>query len=97
MKTGVRLIVRGVVQGVSYRKQTQRMATELGVNGWVQNLPDGSVEARLEGEATAVDALLAWCSVGPERARVDELTVEPLSFQGRYRDFQIRTKASLAA
>ena len=97
MQTSVRISVKGIVQGVSFRKHTLRVASSLGVNGWVRNLPDGSVEARLEGDQAAVEALLAWCSAGPERARVDELIVAQEDFLGLYQDFQIRTDEPLAA
>lgn len=44
------ILVKGFVQGVSYRKQAQRVARHLGVNGWVRNISNGSVEACLEGD-----------------------------------------------
>jgi acylphosphatase len=97
MKISRRLIVKGEVQGVSYRKHTRRLARNFGVTGWVRNLPDGSVEAFLEGEAAAVEALLAWCAIGPRRGRVEELTVEQERYQGLHRDFLIRFDESLAA
>ncbi len=65
-----RLRITGRVQGVWYRAATQREASRLGVNGWVRNLPDGGVEALLEGEPDAVRMLVAWCRVGPPGARV---------------------------
>jgi len=80
MRTRVRLRVTGCVQGVWYRGATEREALRLGVDGWVRNLPDGSVEALLEGEAKAVRALVAWCRRGPAGARVADVveTAEPL-------------------
>ncbi len=75
------VIVSGLVQGVFFRVSTQREARRFGVAGWVRNLPDGTVEAVFEGDASAVEALLDFCRRGPERARVDRLevdTTEPL-------------------
>jgi acylphosphatase len=46
------------------------------VAGWVRNLPDGTVEAVFEGEADAVEAMLAFCREGPRGARVDRVEVE---------------------
>ena len=69
------------MQGVFYRASTERRASELGLAGWVRNLPDGSVEVVAEGSRTACEALIDYCSTGPSGARVDGLDVrwaEPL-------------------
>ena len=89
MKIRLLMTAAGRVQGVSFRKHTARMAEELGVNGWVMNLPDGSVQGCFEGEAAAVEALFAWCSIGPERARVDFLICDFHHYTGQCRDFRI--------
>lgn len=65
-----RLAITGRVQGVWYRGATEAEARRLGVDGWVRNLPDGSVEAVIEGEPAAVRALVEWCRTGPPGARV---------------------------
>ena len=83
------IVVTGFVQGVSYRKQTQRVAKNLGVKGWVRNVSNGTVEACLEGEEQAVDAVIAWCAFGPRRGKVDEIQVQVADFDGRYSDFCI--------
>jgi acylphosphatase len=69
----------GSVQGVFFRATCAREAARRGVSGWVSNLPDGSVEAVFEGEASAVEAMTAWCRRGPDGARVDgvESSEEP--------------------
>jgi acylphosphatase len=66
-----RIRVRGRVQGVAFRWSTQAEARRLGLDGWVRNLPDGSVEAVFEGPADAVARAEAFCGVGPPAARVD--------------------------
>jgi acylphosphatase len=53
------IIFSGRVQGVGFRFTAQRFAADRGLTGWVRNLPDGSVEARVEGEAGAASAFLA--------------------------------------
>lgn len=83
------ILVKGFVQGVSYRKQTQRVARHLGVNGWVRNLSNGTVEACLEGEERAVDAVIAWCAFGPRRGRVEEVQILDALPGGTYSDFCI--------
>lgn len=70
MRARTRLRVSGRVQGVWYRGATQVEARKLGVDGWVRNRPDGSVEALIEGDADAVRALVDWCRTGPSGAHV---------------------------
>ncbi|MCX8006604.1 MAG: acylphosphatase [Coriobacteriia bacterium] len=71
--------VSGIVQGVFYRASTVRTAQSEGLAGWVRNLPDGRVEAVLEGPAPAVERVLGWMRVGPPRAVVEraEVVEEP--------------------
>ena len=88
MARAVRVRIRGLVHGVSFRASMARLASEHGVRGWVRNLPDGSVEAFLEGEDRNVQKLLDWARVGPPRARVDRLDVEP-TMPRNHRDFRI--------
>jgi acylphosphatase len=74
----VRVVVSGRVQGVFYRATCAARARELGLAGFVRNLPDGRLEAAFEGPESDVDAMVSWCRRGPQHARVDavELVVE---------------------
>jgi acylphosphatase len=65
------LLVSGRVQGVWYRASTREKARDLGLRGWVRNLPDGRVEILAEGPRPALEALLGWCRRGPPLARVE--------------------------
>ncbi len=65
-----RVRASGRVQGVWFRQSVADRARELGVAGWVRNLPDGAVEAILEGPPGAVESALAFVRVGPPRADV---------------------------
>lgn len=67
--------MRGQVQGVNYRASLARRATLLELGGFVRNLPDGEVEACVEGPAAAVEEILAWCREGPPAAAVTGLDV----------------------
>lgn len=67
------VFVSGRVQGVFFRDSTRAKALELGVAGWVRNLPDGRVEAVFEGSREAVEAMARWCRSGPPLARVDDV------------------------
>lgn len=64
------LAITGRVQGVGYRDWMVREATRLGLEGWVRNRPDGSVQALVAGEEAAVTALVALAHRGPPAARV---------------------------
>jgi acylphosphatase len=85
----VRVRVRGRVQGVFFRDSTRRRAESLGVAGWVCNLADGRVEVHAEGDAAAVEALIAWCRSGPSRAVVTDVVVDRVAAEG-CRGFEIR-------
>jgi acylphosphatase len=86
----LRLRVTGRVQGVWYRGAMQNEANRLGVHGWVRNLPDGSVEAVIEGAPSAVRALTDWCKTGPPGARVAQVVASPEPAGGELHGFHIR-------
>jgi acylphosphatase len=65
--------VKGRVQGVGYRYFVEQEARSRGLEGWVRNRRDGSVEAVFAGPADAVAAIIAACQRGPSSARVDAL------------------------
>jgi acylphosphatase len=73
MSTTRHLRIAGRVQGVGYRDALRREAIARGVAGWVRNRRDGTVEAVLQGEALAVEEVIAWARRGPPAARVDRL------------------------
>ena len=67
------LRIEGRVQGVGYRDWMRQEADRLGLQGWVRNRPDGSVQALVAGEEGAVQVLLTACRRGPTLARVDRI------------------------
>lgn len=69
------LVIRGHVQGVSYRWSMVQAAQHRGVQGWVRNRHDGSVEALATGATEAVQSLIDWAHQGPPHARVDTVEV----------------------
>ena len=83
------MLARGRVQGVWFRDGTRRRAVEMGVAGWVANRRDGAVEAVLEGEPEAVEAMVEFCRRGPERAEVSSLEVAAETPEG-LSGFEIR-------
>ncbi len=86
----LRLTITGRVQGVWYRGATEREARRLGLDGWVRNLPDGGVEALIEGPAVAVRALADWCRVGPPAARVRAVVEGPEPVGADLAGFRVR-------
>ena len=86
----VRVIARitGTVQGVNYRATAAREARQRGLTGWVRNEPDGAVQIDVEGDPAAVETFLAWCAVGPARARVTSVETTAADPAG-YQEFTI--------
>jgi len=87
--SGRRFVVRGRVQGVGFRYFVLSRARLLGLQGWVRNLPDGTVEARAWGEEGALDALRDHLAEGPGHARVESVDVSPLAEGSPGGEFQI--------
>lgn len=81
--------VFGQVQGVFFRASTQEQAEALGVMGWCQNEPDGTVLIHVEGEEDSVDGMLSWCRKGSRFSRVDDIEISESTVEG-FEDFQIR-------
>lgn len=70
-----RVVISGQVQGVYFRDSYRRLALQHGVTGWVRNLPDGRVEAVLEGPPEDVHRLVDWARHGPRAATVTDVAV----------------------
>lgn len=87
MKT-VRLIIKGKVQGVFYRATAKDIADELGIKGWIKNLPDRNVEIRATATGDILQKFIDWCKQGPPKARVDDVTIEELDLQ-QFNGFRI--------
>lgn len=82
MQVARHLILHGRVQGVFYRDWTVETARSLGLTGWVRNLPDGTVEAHLEGEETALARMIEARHDGPPRAAVDRIEQHDIPAEG---------------
>ncbi len=68
-----RVIIRGRVQGVGYRDWTRYVARERGIEGWVRNRQDGSVEALFSATPAAIASMVAACRKGPSNAVVQSI------------------------
>jgi acylphosphatase len=83
------LSITGRVQGVFFRVWAQGQARELGVSGWIRNRPDGSVEAHLESEESAVTRMIERMRRGPANATVEDVAIEDAELEGVGR-FEVR-------
>ncbi len=86
----VHVYISGRVQGVFFRASAQRKAQQLDLAGWVQNTPDGRVEAYFEGDDSKIDEMLDWCRRGPPAAVVVNVEYREEQYRGRFSDFSIR-------
>ncbi len=82
-------IVTGHVQGVSFRYYTAHHARELGIVGWVRNLPDGTVEVMAEGPPKRLSALLQFLHQGPPAAHVYNVKILWQAASDQFDDFHI--------
>ncbi|MFP5298253.1 MAG: acylphosphatase [Actinomycetota bacterium] len=75
-RTRVHVFVTGDVQGKGFREAIKAKADEQGVVGWVKNLPDGRIEAVIEGPRDEVYRVVGLCRAGPNSAKVDSVQVD---------------------
>ena len=86
----VHAIVYGYVQGVFFRAFVSRRAIELGLTGYVRNLPDEAVEVLAEGERKQLEKLISHLKVGPPAAKVERVVTNWSEYTGKYSSFSIR-------
>ncbi len=85
--TTLHLVIHGRVQGVFFRDTMRSEAQRLSISGWVRNTANGTVEAMVQAETSAVDKIVQWAHHGPERAQVSKVEVE--SGSGTFHLFEI--------
>jgi acylphosphatase len=83
------VLIKGLVQGVSFRSSTRRMAVSLGLKGWVRNVDDDKVEAVFEGPVDNVKKIVEWCNRGPFSAKVDNVETEISNYTGEFESFEV--------
>ena len=89
MRIARRYFLSGRVQGVGFRYFTQDAAIREGITGYVRNLPDGRVEAWVEGDEDSVTRVERAIRTGPGGARVEHVHVEMLDAAGTYETFKV--------
>ncbi|NOQ65343.1 MAG: acylphosphatase [Methyloprofundus sp.] len=85
----LKIIVKGRVQGVFFRKYTQEKALELVIQGTVKNRTDRNVEIYATGAEQAMQAFVAWCHEGPGLSQVSEVEISEISEQAEYNGFEV--------
>ena len=92
MESGERahVYISGQVQGVFFRDSARERAEQLGLVGWVRNLPDGRVEAIFEGPSEKVREMVRWCEEGPSHAEVEDVEAEIEASEGDLEGFEVR-------
>ena len=87
----VKAVVYGRVQGVFFRDFISRRASELGLTGYVRNLPGGqSVEVQAEGERELLEKLVGYLKAGPPASRVEKVMTSWPEYTGGYTGFRVR-------
>ena len=86
---GAEIKVEGFVQGVGYRFFCHRLATGLGLTGWIRNDHDSSVSIRAEGDRSQIEEFLDNLKVGPRAAVVKDIKVRWMPFSGEFKSFEV--------
>jgi acylphosphatase len=84
------IIITGRVQGVCFRFNTKKTAEDLGIDGWVKNLPDGNVEAVFEGEEKKLLKILDFIKKGPFGSRVIKTTENWSDKKNEFENFRVK-------
>jgi len=90
MNKSIHLYISGMVQGVGYRQFVRYVARKLGVTGWVQNLPDGRVEAMVHGSEDQLKELIRRCKKGSFVSEVKDIDVIWMENEETFDGFEIR-------
>lgn len=90
-RTAFLVTIIGQVQGVGFRAFIRERATALGLDGWVRNRRDGTVEVTIIGEPAAIDGLLEQISEGPALAKIEEIAMRGATDDGTTGFHQRRT------
>jgi acylphosphatase len=86
----LKAVIRGEVQGVGFRWAVQNQADRLGLTGYAENLPDGSVRVEAEGAPDRLDQLEAYLHQGPRWAEVESVDAERRPATGDFYTFEAR-------
>lgn len=83
MKKHFNIKIYGLVQGIFFRATAKKLADDLGIVGFAENKPDGSVYIEAEGEENKLNKFVKWCNKGPQMAQVEKILVT----EGKLKNF----------
>lgn len=89
-KAKITIDVYGRVQGVFFRASTRKRARKWGLDGYVKNMPDGTVHIEAEGPKEKLEKLLAFAREGPRLARVDKVEKSYSDPKDEFQGFRVR-------
>jgi len=89
-----KITLTGRVQGVGFRISTKAVADQLGVKGFIKNLPNGAVYIEAEAQPIFMQEFLNWCKLGPDEALVENIEVETIELKN-HQNFNILKKQNL--
>lgn len=89
MKKAAKIIVKGTVQGISFRQFVEGHANDLKLRGYCRNLENSDVEIVVEGEKEAIERLIGFVRKGPEHAQIRDVLVEERKWSGDFREFKV--------
>lgn len=84
------ITISGRVQGVGFRYFVHRKANELGIKGWVKNLPNHKVLIRAQAEKVDLETFTDYLKIGPARARVDKLFTSEIKGLSDFDNFSVK-------
>ena len=90
MKKRLFMKIYGEVIGVDLRYNTQKLAKELGILGWIKNCEDRTVEVEIEGEENKLEECLDWCRLGSGHVKVDKVEYKWLDNKNEFKKFIIK-------
>ncbi len=85
----VKVCIKGLVQGVGYRRFAEKRAQELGLTGWVRNMDQGHVEGCAEGNQEQIEKWIEQLKRGPMFSRVSNVEIHWEEYSGQYSSFKI--------
>jgi len=85
-----RIVVRGVVQGVGFRYYVMQKAQEMRLKGYVQNLPNGEVEAVVEGDKVFIEDIYRAMQRGPNKSKVNDHSIHWMDAKNDFKTFMIK-------
>ena len=89
MKKQIQIKVTGKVQGVFYRKYAYQKATELGITGFVKNMPDDSVYIEAYGDDDVLSIFVDWCYTGSPKSKVENMKTAEMEINPGFTDFDM--------